>query len=106
MDGPSDVNAVTRREEVPQTPDLDGDGLRKRDLKVDIESPISKEVTPIATDDRYTDSSEAEPAGAQILGVAVLEFGILFHSVGCLMERELTTAHHRDDLGPSSSGGL
>lgn len=30
---------------------------------------------------RWKDSSEEEPAGAQILGVAVLEFGILFHSI-------------------------
>jgi hypothetical protein len=31
--------------------------------------------------DYWTDSSESTPAGAQILGVAILEFGILFHSV-------------------------
>jgi hypothetical protein len=30
----------------------------------------------------WKDSSEANPPGAQILGVAVLEFGIVFHSVG------------------------
>jgi hypothetical protein len=30
----------------------------------------------------YADSSEKSPPGAQILGVVILEFGILFHSVG------------------------
>ena len=31
--------------------------------------------------DYWTDQSENTPPGAQILGVAILEFGILFHSV-------------------------
>jgi hypothetical protein len=31
--------------------------------------------------DYWADQSENTPAGAQILGVAILEFGILFHSV-------------------------
>lgn len=31
--------------------------------------------------DRFADASEASPAGAQILGVAILEFGVIFHSV-------------------------
>jgi hypothetical protein len=38
--------------------------------------------------DYWTDSSEGTPAGAQILGVAILEFGILFHSV-CPLPRSL-----------------
>jgi hypothetical protein len=38
--------------------------------------------------DYWTDSSESTPAGAQILGVAILEFGILFHSV-CPLPRSL-----------------
>lgn len=29
----------------------------------------------------YKDSSEELPAGAQILGVAMLEFGVIFHSI-------------------------
>jgi len=45
---------------------------------------------PTTTSDRkepdyWTDSSESTPAGAQILGVAILEFGILFHSVSPLL---------------------
>jgi hypothetical protein len=32
-------------------------------------------------DEAYTDSSEAKPAYAQIIGVAILEFGVVFHSV-------------------------
>jgi len=32
-------------------------------------------------DDYYTDSSEASPAAAQIIGVAVLEFGVVLHSL-------------------------
>ena len=31
----------------------------------------------------YTDASEDKPAAAQILGVAILEFGVVFHSVRC-----------------------
>lgn len=30
---------------------------------------------------QYADASEKSPPGAQILGVVILEFGILFHSV-------------------------
>lgn len=44
--------------------------------------------------DYWTDSSENTPAGAQILGVAILEFGILFHSVR-LCSTLLTTAKTR-----------
>lgn len=33
---------------------------------------------------QWKDSSEQNPASAQLLGVAILEFGILFHSVGQL----------------------
>ena len=32
-------------------------------------------------DDVFTDASESKPAVAQILGVAMLEFGVVFHSV-------------------------
>lgn len=34
-----------------------------------------------SVDEKYTDSSEENPAAAQILGVAILEFGVVFHSV-------------------------
>ncbi|ORY34667.1 ZIP-like iron-zinc transporter [Naematelia encephala] len=34
-----------------------------------------------SSDDRFRDASEANPATAQILGVVILEFGVLFHSV-------------------------
>jgi hypothetical protein len=44
--------------------------------------------------DYWTDSSESTPAGAQILGVAILEFGILFHSVCPLPRSLLMTGNH------------
>jgi hypothetical protein len=52
--------------------------------------------------DYWADSSESTPAGAQILGVAILEFGILFHSVcplppGCL----LMIGNHRPHISSS-----
>ncbi len=34
-----------------------------------------------SVDEKYTDASEEKPAAAQILGVAILEFGVVFHSV-------------------------
>lgn len=37
--------------------------------------------TKVAAGDYWSDQSENTPPGAQILGVAILEFGILFHSV-------------------------
>lgn len=33
------------------------------------------------TESGYGDASEETPAAAQILGVAILEFGVIFHSV-------------------------
>ena len=48
------------------------------------ETEETKNVTPDLDQTEaiaYTDSSEQEPAGAQLLGVIILEFGILFHSV-------------------------
>ena len=41
--------------------------------------PVVGEVDSIK--EEYHDSSEGMPPSAQILGVAVLEFGIVFHSV-------------------------
>ena len=38
----------------------------------------------LSVDETYTDASEDKPAAAQILGVAILEFGVVFHSVRCL----------------------
>ena len=35
-------------------------------------------------DEKWQDASEANPAAAQILGVVILEFGVLFHSVSPL----------------------
>lgn len=42
-------------------------------------APIAPADTKVV--DYWTDQSEHTPPGAQILGVAILEFGILFHSV-------------------------
>jgi zinc transporter 1/2/3 len=39
----------------------------------------------------YTDASEAKPAYAQIIGVAILEFGVVFHSVSNASKRRLVT---------------
>ncbi|CAD6574983.1 MAG: high-affinity Zn(2+) transporter zrt1 [Tremellales sp. Tagirdzhanova-0007] len=35
----------------------------------------------LSVDETYTDASEDKPAAAQILGVAILEFGVVFHSL-------------------------
>ena len=50
-------------------------------------------------DEKYTDASEAKPAAAQILGVAILEFGVVFHSV-CLSVLHLSV---QSDGCPRSS---
>ncbi len=49
-------------------------------------SPVHPDKTPkndelSLSEVAYVDSQESNPATAQILGVAILEFGILFHSV-------------------------
>jgi hypothetical protein len=54
--------------------------------------------------DYWTDSSESTPAGAQILGVAILEFGILFHSVCPLPRSLLMIGNHWSYI--SSSGWI
>lgn len=64
--------------------------------------------------DYWSDQSENTPPGAQILGVAILEFGILFHSVrpwsrspsgiGSLRKldmADLSLGHYRNDARPS-----
>ena len=40
-----------------------------------------KEIDDDETDDRYRDASLNAPAAAQILGVAILEFGVVLHSI-------------------------
>lgn len=44
-------------------------------------TPMAPADTKLPVADYWTDQSEHTPPGAQILGVAILEFGILFHSV-------------------------
>lgn len=44
-------------------------------------TPMTPADTKLPVADYWTDQSEHTPPGAQILGVAILEFGILFHSV-------------------------
>ena len=51
---------------------------RKDTINVDSEA-LAAPTSNVAV--AWTDSSENEPAGAQLLGVVILEFGILFHSV-------------------------
>ena len=53
----------------PESAQLDAVGAtEKREDSLDVESG-------------FGDSSESLPASAQILGVAILEFGVVFHSV-------------------------
>lgn len=50
-------------------------------LETELHQPIPLPVVKDSADSFWNDSSETTPPGAQILGVAILEFGILFHSV-------------------------
>jgi hypothetical protein len=51
---------------------------------IDAEKVLTKGVSfeDSSSQEAFTDSSEAKPVGAQIMGVAILEFGVVFHSVG------------------------
>ena len=68
--------------------DIEASGMGMNDPRVQTEKAIKETQDPkgfessaSSVDERYTDASEATPAGAQILGVAILEFGVVFHSV-------------------------
>lgn len=64
---------------------------------------VKKDSESVSDSSQYADSSEKSPPGAQILGVAILEFGILFHSVRSELWQVLKTAHYRHDPYPFTS---
>lgn len=52
---------------------------------------LGKEDDDDGTESYWKDSSESTPPEAQILGVAILEFGILFHSASLCLTHETCT---------------
>lgn len=70
----------------------------------EISSVVTAPLPETKVTDYWTDQSENTPPGAQILGVAILEFGILFHSVRLAFflvhilvrrQRDMTEHRHR-----------